>query len=635
MEAVEARGSVHADFNGDGREDLAFLGELFPVVTVLLAVEDEQGSHFVPAASTDVPVTRILASGDVDGDGEADLIGSGEVLWTALSSRPPRKSVPEVIERPHERIPGLVINEILAWNTRHRIELSPVDGGKWDFIEVYNGSVEPVHLDRHFLLRKDEAAPPVLWGRYQFPPFELAPGQHLVVACTASEAHPLRTGFKLPQTGATLVLAKTGPDPDGELRDLGLVEVDRVTYPPQRENISYARYRDGTWSFVFNPTPTPGAPNVDNGVVAPTIKLEAIAPDGWTFDEPIRLPEPGEDIRFLAVAHDDVGIASVRLFYRELDSKNPPYVILYDDGLHGDGGLRDGLFSNTLTWEELFGEGGGGGGSCVSVEVEDLDGEIRTIPEPDEAEVGELSDSREGYCVLREEGGPRVRIAEVVSSNELSLQDDASGSPDWVEVVNVSSELVSMAGVYLGERFPDDNWFRFPAGLTLAPYGEWGDRTIVYCDRKPEQGSRHSRFELNSDEGGHLVLTYSSLLGTRLAHRVIDSVRYPPLRRDEAWARREDGHRLLHDSWDRAVPTPEKRNPLSTVERGDTNGDGKLDISDGITLLQFLFSGQEAACVEAGNVNDDRDTNLTDAIVIFEYLFRGGPPPVSGSVNCF
>ncbi len=70
--------------------------------------------------------------------------------------------------------------------------------------------------------------------------------------------------------------------------------------------------------------------------------------------------------------------------------------------------------------------------------------------------------------------------------------------------------------------------------------------------------------------------------------------------------------------------------------RGEVNGDGDVDISDGIRLLFFLFGGaREPACLDAADADDSGKLELTDAIFSFLYLFSGGPaPPVPGPSAC-
>jgi hypothetical protein len=70
--------------------------------------------------------------------------------------------------------------------------------------------------------------------------------------------------------------------------------------------------------------------------------------------------------------------------------------------------------------------------------------------------------------------------------------------------------------------------------------------------------------------------------------------------------------------------------------RGDSNGDGVLDISDPIRLLGRLFLGEPTAetCPLAVDVNADGALDISDPIVLLGFLFMGNmdiPPPNPGS----
>jgi plastocyanin len=59
--------------------------------------------------------------------------------------------------------------------------------------------------------------------------------------------------------------------------------------------------------------------------------------------------------------------------------------------------------------------------------------------------------------------------------------------------------------------------------------------------------------------------------------------------------------------------------------RGDTSGDGSLDITDPIATLDFLFIGRTVRCCEdALDANDDGAVNISDPIQVLNFLFTGG-----------
>jgi hypothetical protein len=70
--------------------------------------------------------------------------------------------------------------------------------------------------------------------------------------------------------------------------------------------------------------------------------------------------------------------------------------------------------------------------------------------------------------------------------------------------------------------------------------------------------------------------------------------------------------------------------------RGDADDSGKLDLTDAIATLQFLYMGYKApTCKDAADTDDSGTLDLTDAISSLQFQFMGGLPPASpGPVNC-
>lgn len=61
--------------------------------------------------------------------------------------------------------------------------------------------------------------------------------------------------------------------------------------------------------------------------------------------------------------------------------------------------------------------------------------------------------------------------------------------------------------------------------------------------------------------------------------------------------------------------------------RGDSNSDGKVNMSDAISILDYLFQGHSMDCQKAADVNDDGKVNIADVDALVSYLYKGGPPP--------
>ena len=75
------------------------------------------------------------------------------------------------------------------------------------------------------------------------------------------------------------------------------------------------------------------------------------------------------------------------------------------------------------------------------------------------------------------------------------------------------------------------------------------------------------------------------------------------------------------------------------LDNGDVNGDWDRDLSDGVYLLSFLFSGgpepvplalcgTDLTTSSNGDTNADGEVDVSDPILLLGWLFSGGPVPV-------
>ncbi|HVR76020.1 MAG TPA: hypothetical protein VMT52_16935 [Planctomycetota bacterium] len=76
--------------------------------------------------------------------------------------------------------------------------------------------------------------------------------------------------------------------------------------------------------------------------------------------------------------------------------------------------------------------------------------------------------------------------------------------------------------------------------------------------------------------------------------------------------------------------------PGVRFHRGDSNTDGKVDISDPVATLGVLFLGEGSlTCLDAADANDDGALDLSDAVFTLLHLFGGGAPlPEPGPRAC-
>jgi len=72
--------------------------------------------------------------------------------------------------------------------------------------------------------------------------------------------------------------------------------------------------------------------------------------------------------------------------------------------------------------------------------------------------------------------------------------------------------------------------------------------------------------------------------------------------------------------------------------RGDPNTDGVTDLSDAVTLIEFLFLQLESLpCLESGDTDNSGALDITDVISILNFLFLAGAallPPGPAPLEC-
>ena len=75
---------------------------------------------------------------------------------------------------------------------------------------------------------------------------------------------------------------------------------------------------------------------------------------------------------------------------------------------------------------------------------------------------------------------------------------------------------------------------------------------------------------------------------------------------------------------------------IKDYKRGDSNGDGIVNVADAIWSLQEIFNGgTPGTCFDSKNSNGDTLYDIGDPIFLIAYIFSGGsPPPNPGPVDC-
>jgi len=74
--------------------------------------------------------------------------------------------------------------------------------------------------------------------------------------------------------------------------------------------------------------------------------------------------------------------------------------------------------------------------------------------------------------------------------------------------------------------------------------------------------------------------------------------------------------------------------PEDIFQRGDCNGDDKVDLADSAAILANQFNGFPINCADACDANDDGVLNMADSVSLLNYLFKfGTEPPAPGPID--
>ena len=227
-----------------------------------------------------------------------------------------------------------------------------------------------------------------------------------------------------------------------------------------------------------------------------------------------------------------------------------------------------------------------------------------------------------GYGFLRP-GGPEV--GGQVLFNMSPINPDGTFSPSWNEIKTPIFEIPAgthyvvatvsrssdpqQASVYLDGEFMGS--VDLPAGQAfISPVGHDHARFMFFAAEDDA-----SRNQYRVAPSGY------SIDAARVSARALSAEEI------------EENHRHLRAGY--AVPIREgepEPEPGENFVRGDTNGDGAINLTDGVVPLLFLFSGgAEPACMDAADANDTGAVEITDAIIIFSWLFTGGVAPAAPS----
>ncbi len=152
-----------------------------------------------------------------------------------------------------------------------------------------------------------------------------------------------------------------------------------------------------------------------------------------------------------------------------------------------------------------------------------------------------------------------------------------------------------------------------PGGSVLAIWDDWtgGTSQGLFGRRFDAAGTAGESFQVNSQAGGMIFEPRAA------ANRAGDAV--------VAWPRETIiGGSFDMDVFARIYPAAA---PASTFVRGDSNGDGWVEVSDVIRTLLWMVGRADVACMDAADFDDNGRVDLLDPIRGLFFLFLDGDPP--------
>lgn len=551
------------DYDGDGILDQFALCPVNTTASFFRGRVDADWwtERYVPYA---VPAVDSLTSGDFDGDGRPDLMGAGEHLWIALSGTPAPPAVPTPFTRTLPEVQQLVINELLANPAEYVPKGATVPV---DCVEIFNGTGLPANLagcKLRIIKPPGEASEP----DFTFPAVTLPPGEFAIVYCT-SEPGLWSADFKLPANGGTVQLLTA----TGEASDL-------MTYPAQEPDVSYARLFDGSRNFVFNPFPSIGSANYDNGNSQPKVAFKGVD---------VELLKTGK-WRFRARGWDPDGMFTLLIYWREMTAMpkiRGGMIPLYDDGMHDDARSLDGVFAGD--WLEPL-----PAGTPIEFYIQGMDLRFESSTEPQGPAFTAVGQPMENYTLALPATRSGWEISEVVPRNQTGLKDEQGRTPDWTELRYTGTGSGPVQNLFLSDSLFGFSTAKLYDLSRIAPTAFPGLSKVVFLSdtRFDPAKPRHAPFGANGEDGDSLFLLRLLPSG---ATELVDAVKVPSLPPDKAFARAGAGGPFVLTD-----PTPDAPN----APRG-----GALHMVPGANgAKDALFAFPGAGRVEA---SDDLNTWTT------------------------
>jgi len=340
---------------------------------------------------------------------------------------------------------GLVINEILPRGA------SSADPYGW--VEILNGGQSAVELSDYYI--SEDPSDPV---KARLPEKNLEPGAFAVVRFTGQKG-PDQVPFKISKAENMLTIAN----------NFGTV-IDKLTWDPELySGISVGRGDAG--KPVYYLEPTPGAPNSPDAVPSAVLSegtgdvrineillkntYSAVDSDGDRSPWVELYNSSSKAVSLSGLALSDDKNVPMKWMFPDIQIDPGSYLVVFLSGKNRTAGaeLHTGFKVGGTETELCLADLRSGKMQVIKLPSDrrdnisyglSTDGQWLFFPQPTPS----AANDTKGFATVpvNSDASPGLRINEVVSTHAVR-----SGSPDWVELHNESSDAISLSGYYLSD----------------------------------------------------------------------------------------------------------------------------------------------------------------------------------------
>ena len=256
----------------------------------------------------------------------------------------------------------------------------------------------------------------------------------------------------------------------------------------------------------------------------------------------------GTAIRVTANVGGATAIGSVILHYGDGLAGAFADTLMYDDGLHGDGGAGDGVYGGIIPPRPV-------GMVRYYIEARASDAYNTASFSPAGAE----HDVYVYKITAPVSDTTAIVINEVMAVNKTTIMDPQGDYEDWIELMNTGGGEIDLSGMYLSDDENDLLKWAIPEGTTLAP----GGYLVLWADGDAgDTPGIHAGFKLSA--GGEKVFLVDSVAR---GNAILDSVSYEKLETDISFGRYPDGSGTFMTM---SAPTPGASNATRTGVSDDS-----------------------------------------------------------------